>query len=113
MSPDQGKLNLSPSGRRTSRRLKPPGPCRDALGTEAPGRHQLLNAFFMATGALGLGFIRGQQQTFEFAAAMLAAVFIQRHAYLLLIHQVSMDYFDSVVSGLTAGSQDFLDLVDR
>lgn len=113
MSPDQGKLNLSPSGRRTGRRLKPPGTCRNTLGAKAPGRHQFLNAFFMATGALGLGFIRGQQQTFKFAAAMLAAVLIQRHAYFLLIHQVSMDYFDRVVSGLTTGSQDFLDLVER
>ncbi len=57
----------------------------------------------MATGALGLRFIRGQQQTFKLAAAMLAAVLIHRHAYFLLIHQVSMDYYFSVDLGRTAG----------
>jgi len=67
----------------------------------------------MATGALGLRFIRGQQQTFKFAAAMLAAVLIQRHAVFLLIHQVSMDYYYGVNLGLTTGIQDFLGLVDR
>ena len=103
MPPDQGELNLSASGRSTGRRLKPPGTCRDPLRTDAPGRHQLLNTFFMAAGALGLRFIRGQQQAFKLAAAMLAAVLIQRHAVFLLIHQVSMDYFYVVDLGLTTG----------